>query len=305
MPLRSARRARRRPARAAVRRSGRPSRPRGGRRPGPAGASAASHSTARPAPRARAPGACDRTRSPCRRSIPPLPESDPEIARLIAEENPLENDKIRLIASENYASRAVMEATGSVLTNKYSEGYAHKRYYEGQQAVDEVEELAIARAQGRSSAAGARQRAALLGQPGEPRRLPRVLPAGRHHHGPRPPRRRAPHARPQRLDHGQVLQERAVRRARRTTTASTWTRCATLAQEHQPKLLWCGTTAYPRTLDFPAFRVDRRRGRRDPRRRTSRTSRGSSRRACTPRRSASPTSSRRRRTRPSAARAAA
>ncbi len=76
---------------------------------------------------------------------PALAESDPEIARLIVEENRLEHDKIRLIASENYASRAVMEATGSVLTNKYSEGYAHKRYYEGQQIVDQVEELAIAR----------------------------------------------------------------------------------------------------------------------------------------------------------------
>src|SRR6202522_1156417 len=76
---------------------------------------------------------------------PALAESDPEIARLIAEENRLENDKIRLIASENYASRAVMEATGSVLTNKYSEGYAGKRYYEGQQAIDQVEELAIGR----------------------------------------------------------------------------------------------------------------------------------------------------------------
>ena len=76
---------------------------------------------------------------------PALAESDPEIARLVAEENRLEHEKIRLIASENYASRAVMEATGSVLTNKYSEGYAHKRYYEGQQVVDQVEELAIAR----------------------------------------------------------------------------------------------------------------------------------------------------------------
>src|SRR5258708_13501208 len=76
---------------------------------------------------------------------PSLSESDPTIARHIAEENRLENDKIRLIASENYASRAVMEATGSVLTNKYSEGYAHKRYYEGQQVIDPIEELAISR----------------------------------------------------------------------------------------------------------------------------------------------------------------
>ena len=76
---------------------------------------------------------------------PPLSERDPEVARLVAEENRLEHEKIRLIASENYASRAVMEATGSVFTNKYSEGYARKRYYEGQQAVDAVEELAITR----------------------------------------------------------------------------------------------------------------------------------------------------------------
>src|SRR5580693_4345292 len=78
-------------------------------------------------------------------SDPPLSEADPVVARLIADENRLEHDKIRLIASENYASRAVMEATGSVLTNKYSEGYAHKRYYEGQQVVDQIEELAIDR----------------------------------------------------------------------------------------------------------------------------------------------------------------
>src|SRR5437016_13167600 len=76
---------------------------------------------------------------------PPLAESDPEVARLIGEEHRLENDKIRLIASENYASRAVMEASGSGLTNKYSEGYPHKRYYEGQQVIDQVEELAISR----------------------------------------------------------------------------------------------------------------------------------------------------------------
>src|SRR3954449_3980488 len=74
-----------------------------------------------------------------------LTEADPEIAKLIAEENVREHDTMRLIASENYASRAVMEATGSCLTNKYSEGYARKRYYEGQQVIDQVEELAIAR----------------------------------------------------------------------------------------------------------------------------------------------------------------
>src|SRR5271169_2446327 len=76
---------------------------------------------------------------------PPLAQRDPAIAKLIADENQREHESMRLIASENYASRAVMEATGSCLTNKYSEGYAHRRYYEGQAVIDQVEELAIAR----------------------------------------------------------------------------------------------------------------------------------------------------------------
>src|SRR4051812_14102281 len=75
----------------------------------------------------------------------PLAEVDPEVAALIRREERYEADTIRLIASENYTSRAVLEATGSVLTNKYSEGYAHKRYYEGQKQIDQVEELAISR----------------------------------------------------------------------------------------------------------------------------------------------------------------
>ncbi|MEO6572785.1 MAG: serine hydroxymethyltransferase, partial [Polyangiaceae bacterium] len=70
---------------------------------------------------------------------PSLSELDPAIAKLIDEENQKEHETLRLIASENYASRAVMEATGSCLTNKYSEGYAKKRYYEGQQIIDQVE----------------------------------------------------------------------------------------------------------------------------------------------------------------------
>ena len=72
--------------------------------------------------------------------------TDPEIHDLIIAEERRQFEKIRLIPSENYASAAVMGATGSVLTNKYSEGYAGKRYYEGQQVVDEIEVLAIERA---------------------------------------------------------------------------------------------------------------------------------------------------------------
>src|SRR5205823_12453022 len=75
-----------------------------------------------------------------------LAQTDPDIARLIDDERDRQQRKIRLIPSENYVSRAVLEATGSELTNKYSEGYVGKRYYEGQQVVDQVEALAIERA---------------------------------------------------------------------------------------------------------------------------------------------------------------
>src|SRR3982750_2903492 len=75
-----------------------------------------------------------------------LEQTDPAIAQLINDERDRQRLKIRLIPSENYVSRAVLEATGSELTNKYSEGYVGKRYYEGQQVVDQVEALAIGRA---------------------------------------------------------------------------------------------------------------------------------------------------------------
>ena len=71
---------------------------------------------------------------------------DREIFELIKQEEQRQSDKIRLIASENYVSTAILQATGSVLTNKYSEGYVGKRYYEGQQVIDQVESLAIQRA---------------------------------------------------------------------------------------------------------------------------------------------------------------
>lgn len=75
-----------------------------------------------------------------------LKEVDPKIFAIIEKEARREEDGLELIASENYASRAVMEATGSVLTNKYSEGYVGKRYYGGNEVIDEMESLAISRA---------------------------------------------------------------------------------------------------------------------------------------------------------------
>src|SRR3984957_15610980 len=92
--------------------------------------------------------------APTRRSIPmhqpPIPQADaedPEIAGLLHEAARRQHDKFRLIPSENYVSVAVLEAVGTVLTNKYSEGYPGKRYYEGQQLIDPLELVAVQRAQ--------------------------------------------------------------------------------------------------------------------------------------------------------------
>ncbi|HZQ08266.1 MAG TPA: serine hydroxymethyltransferase, partial [Anaerolineae bacterium] len=75
----------------------------------------------------------------------PLAQVDPEIAEIVRLEQRRQSEGLELIASENYTSRAVLEAVGSVLTNKYAEGYPGKRYYNGCEYVDEAEALAIAR----------------------------------------------------------------------------------------------------------------------------------------------------------------
>ena len=78
--------------------------------------------------------------------MPALAAVDPKIHALILQETRRQDEFIRLIPSENYASQAVMEATGSVLANKYSEGYPGRRYYEGQDYIDLIETIAIDRA---------------------------------------------------------------------------------------------------------------------------------------------------------------
>lgn len=186
---------------------------------------------------------------------------DPEISQLIDEENRREHETMRLIASENYASRAVMEATGSCLTNKYSEGYAHKRYYEGQQVIDRVEELAIARLKrlfGATAARGGEDDLHVNVQPysGSPANLAVYLafckpgdvimglglPAGGH------------------LTHGHTVSitgkffKSVPYGVRPSDHRIDMDDVRKLAKEHRPKLLWAGTTAYPRTLDFEAFR---------------------------------------------------
>src|SRR4051812_43283790 len=182
---------------------------------------------------------------------PALSEVDPEISSLILQEEQREADTLRLIASENYVSRAVLEASGSVLTNKYSEGYPRKRYYEGQQSIDPVEELACQRVQKlfgmdhvnvqpySGSPANLAVYLATM-QPGDTV-MGLGLPSGGH------------------LTHGHTVSitgryfKSVPYGLRPSDDRIDLDQVRALALEHHPKLIWCGTTAYPRELDFKAF----------------------------------------------------
>ena len=140
--------------------------------------------------------------------------TDPEVALLLDAEFERQSETICLIPSENYVSRAVLEAMGSVFTNKYSEGYPGKRYYEGQQVDRRLEPLAIERAK-RLFGVGARECPALLRLAGEPRDLPRLPRAGRHGDGDGAADGRPPDPRLGRLGDRQVVPLGAVRRTAR------------------------------------------------------------------------------------------
>ena len=142
----------------------------------------------------------------------PLEQVDPEIAKAIRGETERQARSLELIASENFVSEAVLEAVGSVLTNKYAEGYPGRRYYGGCEVVDEVEELAIARAK-RAVRRRARQRAAALGLAGQHGRVLRPAQARRHGARDEPRPRRPPHRRQPGELLGQALHDRALRRA--------------------------------------------------------------------------------------------
>lgn len=180
-----------------------------------------------------------------------LAATDPAIASLIAAEEQRQRDKVRLIASENYVSRAVLEASGTVLTNKYSEGYPGKRYYEGQQNIDQIEQLAIDRAKALFSAehanvqpySGSPANLAVLYafcKPGDTI-MGLALPAGGH------------------LTHGWNVSItgsyfRAVQYGvRKDTGLVDMNEVADLAKREKPKLIFAGGTAIPRTIDFAAY----------------------------------------------------
>ncbi|HEV8569956.1 MAG TPA: serine hydroxymethyltransferase, partial [Actinoplanes sp.] len=180
-----------------------------------------------------------------------LAEADPEIARLVDAEGRRQAEKIRLIPSENYVSRAVLEATGTVLTNKYSEGYPGRRYYEGQQVIDQVEQLAIERAKAlfgvdhanvqpySGSPANLALYLAFL-QPGETV-MGMALPMGGH------------------LTHGWNVSVtgkwfRPVQYGvRKDTGRVDFDEVRSLALAERPKLIFCGGTAIPRVIEFEQY----------------------------------------------------
>jgi glycine hydroxymethyltransferase len=185
------------------------------------------------------------------RSDPSLLEVDPQVAGLVYEELERQTSTICLIPSENHVSRAVLQAAGSVFTNKYSEGYAGRRYYEGQQVVDRLERLAIERARQlfgvehvnvQPYSGSPANLAVYLAfcEPGDTV-LGMALPMGGH------------------LTHGWDVSAtgrwfHAVRYGvRRETGRVDLDEVRELARAHRPKLIFCGGTAIPRTIDFAGF----------------------------------------------------
>src|SRR5215475_14515532 len=186
-------------------------------------------------------------------SVPRLEQVDPEIAKVLRAETERQSRNLELIASENFVSEAVLEAVGSVLTNKYAEGYPGRRYYGGCEEVDVAEQLAIDRAKELFGAEHANVQAhsgaqannavymALL-EPGDTF-LGLALDHGGH------------------LSHGMkinvsgTLYNPVPYHVSREDFRVDMEEVERLAQEHQPALIVAGWSAYPRQLDFAAFRA--------------------------------------------------
>jgi glycine hydroxymethyltransferase len=190
----------------------------------------------------------DALASPARR----LAEVDPAIASVLRREARRQATGLELIASENFVSEAVLEATGSVLTNKYAEGYPGRRYYGGCEVVDEAEQLATSRAcalfgadhanvqpHSGSQANEAVYRAVLA--PGDTLLAMHLDHGGHLSHG-------SP------VNFSGQLYRVVAYGVRREDERIDIDEVRRLAHEHRPKLIQCGATAYSRTLDFAAFR---------------------------------------------------
>src|SRR5438552_9739958 len=182
----------------------------------------------------------------------PLAEVDPQIYQAIRQETSRQHSQIELIASENFTSEAILEAAGSVFTNKYAEGYPAKRYYAGCEFADIVENLARARAlelfgaeyvnvQPHSGSQANQAAYAAVLQPGDT-----VLGLNLAHGG--------------HLTHGHQLNfsgktyKVVPYGVRKDSETIDYDELARLAEEHRPKMIIGGGSAYPRTLQFPRFR---------------------------------------------------
>jgi glycine hydroxymethyltransferase len=182
-----------------------------------------------------------------------LAEVDPEIADAIKHERHRQNSGLELIASENFVSRAVLEAAGSVMTNKYAEGYPGKRYYGGCEFVDVAERLAIARAKALFGAehanvqphSGAQANMSVyltLAKPGET-----VLGMNLAHGG------HLTHGHP--LNFSGQLYKIVPYGVRKDDERIDYDELDRLAAEHAPKMIIVGASAYPRVIDFPRIRA--------------------------------------------------
>jgi glycine hydroxymethyltransferase len=184
-----------------------------------------------------------------------LRAADPEVADALSNELERERTTLRLIASENYTSPAVLAAVASTMTNKYAEGYPGRRYYGGCEWVDVVENLAIERAKTLLGAdhanvqphAGAQANLAVFGAFLEPRSDDKVLAMSLSHGG--------------HLTHGSPVNVSGrwftfvPYEVEADTEVLDMDRVRDLALEHRPKLVLAGYTAYPREIDFAAFRA--------------------------------------------------
>ena len=178
-----------------------------------------------------------------------LAQTDPEIAHAIADETRRQAEGLELIASENFVSSAVLEAVGSVMTNKYAEGYPGKRYYGGCEFVDVAETLAIARAKALFGAehanvqphSGAQANMSVyltLLKPGDT-----VLGMNLAHGG------HLTHGHP--LNFSGKLYTIVPYGVRKDDERLDYDEFARLAEQHQPKMIIVGASAYPRVFDFP------------------------------------------------------
>ena len=187
------------------------------------------------------------------RTMTLLAQQDPEVALAIKKENERQRDSLVLIASENYASRAVLEAQSGVMNNKYAEGYPGRRYYGGCENVDVVENLAIQRAkelfgaehanvQAHSGAQANMATYFALIQPGDTVMGMQLDQGGHLTHGAK-------------VNFSGNLYNFVAYGLDRDSETIDFDQVELLAKEHRPKLIIAGYSAYPRLIDFPRFRA--------------------------------------------------